>query len=46
MHFGDNLEWCCAGQLISCQLEIVRPQWKQEMKSLFPVTENNFLFLH
>jgi len=44
MYFGDNLECCCTEQLISCQSEIVSPKWKHEMKSLFPVTEKNFLF--
>ena len=46
MHFGDNLECCCIGQLISCQSEIVRPQWKHEMKSLFPVTEKHFFLFY
>jgi len=46
MHFGDNLECCCTAQLISCQSEIVRPQWKHEMKSLFPVREKQFFLFY
>jgi len=43
MHFGHNLEYCRAGQPISSQSVIVRPQWKNEMRSWFPVTQNHFL---
>ena len=45
MHLGAKFACWCHEESISSQLLSVRPQWKQEMWSLFPVTENYFFYI-
>jgi len=42
MHLGQWRACCSEGQSISSQSLSVRPQWKHETRSLFPVTEGSF----